>query len=102
MEVRLAQLRRVAGEAHVGLRELGRVDLARSIRAPAELLDSAGVDIEPDDARMLAERDRDRKPDIPEPDDRNVPAVRHQRIPWNALYQSTNRRTPTSTGVSGR
>ena len=102
VEVRLAELPRVAGEAHIGPGELRRIDLARAVRAPAQLLDSAGVDVESDDARPSAERDRDRESDVPEPDDRDLPAVRHQRIPWNALYQSTNRRTPTSTGVVGR
>ena len=81
VEIRLAELCCVAGEAHVGLGEIGRVDRMRTVRAPAEFLDPAGVDVESDDARSLAERDRDRKPDVPEPDDRDVPAVRHQGAP---------------------
>ena len=102
MEVGVAQLRRVAGEAHVGIRELVRVDLARAIRASSELVDSVGVRVESDDRRPPAERDRDRESDVPEPDDRDVSPVRHHRIPWNHLYQSTNRWTPTAMGVSGR
>ena len=81
VEVRLAQRLRVVREMHVGRREVGRLHLAIAVHAPAQLLHPGGVHVEADDARPGAERECDRQPDVPEPDDRDGPPVRHRRQP---------------------
>ena len=71
-ERRPGEVRRVGREMQGGRPQLLRIELARPVVATAQLLHLALVDVEADRPRELPrERQRDRKPDVPKPDDRD-------------------------------